>query len=69
MSVSRLLVSLIAVAVLAACQSTPQTEPSALELASACTGGSVKVCAKDFSTEPFECGCVDETHVRPLWNR
>jgi hypothetical protein len=69
MSVSRLLLSLAAVAVLAACQTAPQVEPSALELASACDGGAVKVCAKEFSTEPFQCGCVDETHVRPLWNR
>jgi hypothetical protein len=69
MSVSRLLVSLAAVAVLAACQTTPPTEPSALELASACDGGAVRVCAKEFSTAPFQCGCVDETQVRPLWNR
>jgi hypothetical protein len=69
MSVSRLFLSLAAVAVLAACQTAPPTEPSALELASACDGGAVRVCAKEFSTEPFTCGCVDETHVRPLWNR
>ncbi len=69
MSVFRLFVSLAAVALLAACQSLPPTEPSALELASACDGGAVKVCAKEFSSEPFQCGCVDETHVRPLMNR
>jgi hypothetical protein len=69
MSVSRLLLSLAAVAALAACQTTPQAEPSALELASACDSGAVKVCAKEFSTEPFQCGCMDETQVRPLWNR
>jgi hypothetical protein len=69
MSVSRLLVSLFAVAVLAACQTAPPTEPSALELASACDGGAVRVCAKEFASEPFQCGCVSETQVRPLWNR
>jgi hypothetical protein len=68
--------------VLTACQSVrPETETSALEIADgssgfayaaasgSCVRGSVKVCSKEFTAEPFTCGCLDETHVRPLWNR
>jgi hypothetical protein len=66
---------------LTACQTvTPPTELSALELADGasvssysesggCANGSVKVCAKEFTAEPFTCECVDETKVRPIWNR
>jgi hypothetical protein len=68
--------------VLTACQSVrPVTEPSALELSDdpsslayasasgSCVHGSVRVCSKEFTSEPFTCDCVDETRVSPLWNR
>jgi hypothetical protein len=78
----RPLVSLGVLLALSACQSVrPETEASALEMsddASAfsyaaasggCMHGSVKVCSKEFTAEPFTCDCVDETRVSPLWNR
>jgi hypothetical protein len=66
---------------LAACQSVnPPTEPSALEIANdtsatsyaasgSCVNGFVKVCAKEFTSEPFTCECLEETRVLPIWNR
>ena len=82
MSALRLVLSLCTLVALSACQSVrPVTEPSALELdesatavsyaaaSGSCMNGSVKVCAKEFSAEPFTCGCLDEMQVRPLWNR
>jgi len=77
----RSLVSFGVLVALAACQSvSPPTELSALELADdssatsyaasgGCVNGSVKVCAKEFTAEPFTCECLDETRVRPIWNR
>jgi len=78
----RLLASLGVVLVLTACQSVrPEAEPSALEISDdassfsyaaaygSCGRGSVKVCAKEFTAEPFTCDCLDETQVRPLWSR
>jgi hypothetical protein len=78
----RLFVSLGVLLVLTACQSVrPETEPSALEIvddasafsyaaaSGSCVHGSVKVCSKEFTAEPFTCDCVDESRVPPLWNR
>jgi hypothetical protein len=83
MPTRRLLVSFGVLLALAACQSVrPDVELSALELISddasgfsyaaasgTCVRGAVKVCSKEFTAEPFTCDCLDETHVRPLWNR
>jgi hypothetical protein len=79
----RSFVSLGVLIALAACQSVrPEAEPpSALEISGeassfayaaasgSCVRGSVKVCSKEFTAEPFTCDCLDETQVRPLWNR
>jgi hypothetical protein len=78
----RSFVSLGVLLALAACQSVrPEAEPSALEISheasslayaaasGTCVRGSVKVCSKEFTAEPFTCDCLDETQVRPLWSR